>query len=113
MPLIHDASLEKKSSLVTDWSDGTAKLFLGLLRSGAKVHEPKLEKEPPGRGVHKADPNTWETGGGRPRPWAHAPGRLACACGLLCPLLRLQFSFQRPRLTFNRGERFWEMEDGM
>lgn len=77
VPLIHDASLEKKSNLVTDWSDGTAKLFLGLLRSGAKVHEPKLEKEPPGRGVQKADPRhlgdrrkspqalgscSWETG---------------------------------------------------
>lgn len=54
--LIHDTSLEKKSSLVADWSDGTAELFLGLLKSGSKAHEPKLEKEPSGRGVRKADP---------------------------------------------------------
>lgn len=68
MPLIHDASLEKKSSLVTDWSDGTAKLFLGLLRSGSKVHKPKLEKEPPGRGLRKADPR--HLGGRRKSPQA-------------------------------------------
>lgn len=56
MPLIHDASLEEKSGLATDGCDGTADVFLGLLRRGAKVHEPNLEKEPPGRGVQKADP---------------------------------------------------------
>lgn len=56
MPLIHDASLEEKSGLATDGCDGTAEVFLGLLRRGAKVHEPNLEKEPPGRGVQKADP---------------------------------------------------------
>lgn len=31
---------------------------------------------------------------------------------LVGPLLRLQFSLQRSQLTFNRGERVWEMEDG-
>lgn len=50
MPLIHDASLEEKSGLATDGYDGTAEGFLGLLRRGAKVHEPNLEKASWARG---------------------------------------------------------------
>lgn len=60
--------------------------------------------------VRRLTPDAWGTGESdsvTPGPGLRLLGNWLVLLTLLCPLLRLQFSFQRSQLTFNKWGRGW------